>query len=104
MVALKHLTINMSLYDDPKQLTATANGSKIARTVTDEFGLVPSAAMKGDIIAFLAGTDHASLIRKVDNHYVLVGPARLPVELADPIVATLESNSREEIFEMIELR
>ncbi|KAI9651345.1 hypothetical protein NHQ30_001385 [Ciborinia camelliae] len=75
---------------------------RVARTVTGELGLVPHVASKGDSIVLLGGSGNFHLIRKIDNHYVLIGPARFLEELADPKMDRIRSG--EEKFEMIELQ
>ncbi|PVH93755.1 hypothetical protein DM02DRAFT_573940, partial [Periconia macrospinosa] len=56
---------------------------RIARTVGNKFAIVPPVTLAGDKIVLLAGYDHLCLIRKVDSHYVYVGPVCVSEDLVD---------------------
>lgn len=96
----KNWNFVMSVQEDREKLLDM--GVRVARTGTREFGLVPPDASKGDLIVLLTGSDGLFVVRKVDDHYVLIGPAGFLKDLVDPILEKV--NSGEEEFKMIEVR
>ncbi|KAF3759966.1 hypothetical protein M406DRAFT_269812 [Cryphonectria parasitica EP155] len=91
---------HVSLLDDERNLRDM--GVRVARTVTDEYGLVPPAASKGDLVVLPTGSGALFVVRKVENHYVLIGPAGFLKELADPMLDKV--NLGEVEFETMEFR
>lgn len=57
-----------------KDILGFTRGFRVAQTSEFEFALVPPEAQAGDRIVLLTGYHELSLIRKVDDYYVLVGP------------------------------
>lgn len=70
---LKKWNFLMSAQDDRNKLSGV--GVRVARTATNEYGLVPPAASKGDQIVLLTGSGSLFIVRKVEDHHVLIGPA-----------------------------
>ncbi|KAF7883609.1 uncharacterized protein EAF02_005529 [Botrytis sinoallii] len=78
---------------------------RVARTASEtsiEFSIVPTAALKGDIIVFLAGSEVLHLVRRVEDHYVYIGEAGDIEALVTPMLNKVSAG--EEEFQIIEIR
>ncbi|TGO34902.1 hypothetical protein BHYA_0177g00090 [Botrytis hyacinthi] len=66
-----------SMSDDLDTL-GKSGGMRIARTASEtssEFSIVPPAALKGEFIVYLAGSEVLHLVRRVEDHHVYIGEA-----------------------------
>ncbi|KAF7925248.1 hypothetical protein EAE99_006112 [Botrytis elliptica] len=82
-----------------------SGGMRVARTASEtsiEFSIVPAAALKGDIIVFLAGSEKLHLVRRVEDHYVYIGEAGDIEALVTPMLNKVSAG--EEEFQIIEIR
>ncbi|THV47344.1 hypothetical protein BGAL_0317g00100 [Botrytis galanthina] len=94
----------LSMSDDLGTLSSSG-GMRIARTASEtsiEFSIVPPAALKGDIIAYLAGSKILHLVRRVEDHYVYIGQAGDIGELVTSMLNKVSAG--EEEFQIIEIR
>ncbi|TGO30769.1 hypothetical protein BPAE_0003g00530 [Botrytis paeoniae] len=93
-----------SMSDDLHTL-AKSGGMRVARTASEtssEFSIVPPAALKGDVIVFLAGSEVLHLVRRVEDHYVYIGEAGDVEKLVTPMLNKVSAG--EEEFQIIEIR
>ncbi|KAF7922516.1 uncharacterized protein EAE98_008042 [Botrytis deweyae] len=82
-----------------------SGGMRVARTASEtysEFSIVPAAALKGDVIVFLAGSEKLHLVRRVEDHYVYIGEAGDIEALVTPMLNKVSAG--EEDFQVIEIR
>lgn len=74
---------------------------RAARTASDDFGIIPSHTAVGDCVVLLLGYEGLSLVRRVDDHYIYVGPCRISTSVQS-ILRSVQAG--EMSFEMLELQ
>ncbi|KAF2867066.1 hypothetical protein BDV95DRAFT_610949 [Massariosphaeria phaeospora] len=66
-----------------------ANGLSFATTESGLLGIVPPLTQPGDIVCVLDGFSLPVVLRKNDDHYVLVGACRVP-QILDSLKGTVD--------------
>ncbi|KAH6962949.1 heterokaryon incompatibility protein-domain-containing protein [Fusarium avenaceum] len=79
-----------------------AKGIRVARTIGNEFAVVPSETTIGDQIVLLAGCHDLPLIRKVEHHHIYVGRVGFGEEIVEKKIDEYKAGRTE--LEYIELR
>ncbi|KAM0186953.1 hypothetical protein ACHAPI_011460 [Fusarium lateritium] len=77
-------------------------GIRVARTLGNEFAVVPPETMAGDQIVLLAGCYDLPLIRKVEDHYIHIGRVGFAEEIIEKRID--EHKAGQADLEQIELR
>ncbi|KAM0294534.1 hypothetical protein ACHAPM_011182 [Fusarium culmorum] len=79
-----------------------SRGVRVARTLGNEFGLVPPQAEAGDEIVLLTGCYSLPLIRKVEEHYIYIGRVGFAEEIVEKKLVEYKKGQAK--LEYVELR
>jgi hypothetical protein len=91
----------LEAWDDSRIISSDEN-MQVALTASNEFALLPQQAAAGDQIVLLQGFNDLCLVRKVEDHFVFVGPVGFAHELVTLKCKTAEVTGQS--WEPIKLR